>query len=159
MKYLFLLMSAFFFSDEGHSQLTIGQAVPDILLPGKNDSMVLLSSLRGKVVLVDFWASWCRPCRESMPGVVRLYKKYHDKGFEVYGVSLDKKKADWLKAIRQDKITFTQVNDSAGWDSMVAAKYFVDEIPTTFLLGKDGNLVAVDLDGKDLEMRLIDMLQ
>src|SRR5882762_9818234 len=85
------------------AQLKVGETVPEISLPNVNDSIITLSSFKGKIVLIDFWASWCGPCRQANPGVVRLYNKYKDKGFEVFGVSLDNKKNDWLKAIKHDK--------------------------------------------------------
>ena len=98
-------------------------------------------------MLVDFWASWCYPCRASNPGIVKLYKKYKDKGFEVFAVSIDVKKAAWLKAIRQDKLPYTHVNDVTGWYSIVAESFFVSEIPSSFLLDVTGKLVAVDAEG------------
>lgn len=143
----------------GHAQLAIGSAVPEISLPNVKDSMVNLSSFKGKVVLVDFWASWCVPCRASNPGVVRIYKKYKDKGFEVFAVSIDVKKPAWLKAIRQDKLPYTLVNDASGWYSKVAEAYFVNEIPTSFLLDATGKLVAVDAEGAQLEKLLNGLLK
>jgi len=133
------------------AQLPIGSQVPEISLPNAKDSLVNLSSFRGKVVLVDFWASWCAPCRYANPGVQKLYRKYKDRGFEVFAVSIDSKKPAWLKAIKQDRLTYTQVNDPAGWYSKVTEAYFVEEIPTSFLLDKNGKLVAVDAEGAALD--------
>src|SRR4030088_3265450 len=93
------------------AQVKIGQTAPEISLPDTKGNSVNLSSFRGKIVLIDFWASWCGPCRQANPGVVKLYNKYKDKGFEVFGVSLDSKKNDWLKAIKHDKLKYIQVND------------------------------------------------
>jgi thiol-disulfide isomerase/thioredoxin len=136
------------------AQVKIDQAAPEISLPGVNDSPVSLSSFKGKVVLIDFWASWCGPCRASIPSVIKLYDKYKAKGFEVFGVSIDNKKKDWIKAIAQDKITYPQVNDKAGWYSKTAEKYGVNAIPNTFLLDKTGKIVAIDLEGEQLENKV-----
>ena len=105
------------------AQVKVGQMAPEISLPGVKNSTINLSSFTGKVVLVDFWASWCGPCRASIPGVLKLYNKYKGQGFEVFGVSIDSGKRDWLKAIAHDKINYTQVNDKAGWNSSIAEKY------------------------------------
>jgi len=141
------------------AQLAAGTIAPAIALPNVNDSVVNLSSFTGKVVLIDFWASWCVPCRASIPGVIKLYKRYKAKGFEVFGVSIDSKKAMWLKAINQDKITYTQVNDAAGWNSKIAETYKVDEIPATFLLDKTGKIVLVNGEGAKLENKIKELLK
>ena len=142
-----------------NAQLKAGVMAPEITLPNVNDSTISLSSLKGKVVLIDFWASWCGPCRASIPSVVKLYNKLKDQGFEVFGVSIDSKKSNWVRAIRQDKIKYTQVIDIAGWNSTVASTYGVAEIPTTFLIDQTGKIVAVDLEGKALEDRGRALLQ
>jgi thiol-disulfide isomerase/thioredoxin len=141
-----ILLSSF----AGSAQLRIGGTVPEIELPNKLDSIIKLSSLTGKVVLIDFWASWCAPCRQENPYTQKLYKKYKDQGFEVFAVSLDVKKDAWLKAIKQDKLTYTQVLDNSGWNSKVAERYFVDQLPTNFLLDRTGKIIAINLDGKEL---------
>ncbi len=151
MKKIFIGIGLLLAVDTAMSQIKIGEAMPEISLPAPNDSIVNLSSFKGKVVLIDFWASWCRPCRASNPFVQRLYKKYKLKGFEVFAVSSDKKKEAWVEAIKQDKITYTQVNDNSGWDSKVLQAFGVEEIPTTFLLDKNGKLVAIDAEGRKLE--------
>ena len=133
-----------------HAQLKIGEMVPEIELMSKSDSVIKLSSFNGKVLLIDFWASWCGPCRAANPYVQKLYKKYHDDGFEVFAVSLDVNKPLWLKAIRKDRLTYTQVIDSDGWLSKVAEQYYVDALPTNFLLDKTGKIVAINLEGKEL---------
>jgi thiol-disulfide isomerase/thioredoxin len=133
--------------------------VPEIELMGKGDSLVKLSSFNGKVVLIDFWASWCGPCRAANPYVQKLYKKYNDNGFEVFAVSLDVNKPLWLKAIKRDKLTYTQVIDSDGWLSKVAEKYFVDALPTSFLIDRGGKIVAINLEGKELFDKVKSLVQ
>ena len=141
------------------AQLKIGGTAPEIELPNQVDSLIKLSALSGKVVLIDFWASWCVPCRAANPDVQKLYKKYRNAGFEVFAVSLDVKKEGWLKAIKKDKLTYTLVNDAAGWYSKIAEQYFVDMIPTNFLLDKTGKIVAINLEGKELAKAVKDLLQ
>lgn len=150
MKKLFLAAVILLGSFAGRAQLRVGEAVPEIELPDTKDSLTKLSSLNGKVVLIDFWASWCAPCRAANPFVQKLYSKYKDKGFEVFAVSLDTKNKEWLKAIKQDKLKYTQVIDNSGWRSKVAEKYFVDQLPTNFLIDRTGKIVAIDLEGKEL---------
>ncbi len=142
------------FSITVNAQVKTGMAAPEISLPDTKGNIVSLSSLKGKAVLIDFWASWCGPCRRANPHVVKLYEKYKSQGFEVFGVSIDNKKSEWLKAIKQDKIPYTQVNDADGWNAATAAKYGVEAIPATFLLNKEGIIVAVDLEGIHLEEKI-----
>ena len=158
MKNSFLLVTIILMGACANAQVKVDQMAPEIALPGVMDSTVHLSSLKGKVVLIDFWASWCGPCRAAMPGVVKLYNKYKDQGFEVFGVSIDAKKRDWKNAIAQDKITYTQVNDKNGWYSKTAEKYGVNAIPNTFLLDKTGKVVAIDLDEEQLEAKIKSLL-
>ena len=150
MKKSFLALLILFGSAVVHAQLKIGELAPDIQLPGKSDTIVKLSSLTGKIVLIDFWASWCGPCRAANPYVQKLYKKYQANEFEVFAVSLDVNKPLWLKAIKRDRLTYTQVIDTDGWLSKVAEQYYVDAIPTNFLLDKSGIIVAINLEGKEL---------
>jgi peroxiredoxin len=130
---------------------TIGQQAPEIVLPTPDDKELALSSLKGKIVLVDFWASWCGPCRKEMPNVVKAYAKYKDKGFEIYGVSLDQDKGRWVEAIQKDGITWPQVSDLKYWDSYAAKLYAVEGIPYTVLLDKEGKIIAKNLRGAELE--------
>lgn len=142
-----------------NAQLRIGDTVPEIELPNTKDSVIRLSSMQGKVVLIDFWASWCAPCRAANPYIQKLYSKYKDKGFEVIGVSLDTKQKEWLKAIKQDKLKYTQVIDNTGWRSKVAERYFVELLPTNFLVDRTGKIVAIDLEGKELFDKVKSLVQ
>lgn len=142
-----------------NAQLRVGDTVPEIELPNTKDSVIKLSSLQGKVVLIDFWASWCAPCRAVNPYIQKLYSKYKDKGFEVLGVSLDTKQKEWLKAIKQDRLKYTQVIDNSGWRSKVAERYFVELLPTNFLVDRTGKIVAIDLDGKELFDKVKSLVQ
>jgi peroxiredoxin len=141
------------------AQVKVGQTAPEISLPDSKDSIINLSSLKGKVVLIDFWASWCRPCRAAIPSVVKLYDKYRSKGLEVYGISIDEKKNAWLKAVKQDNISYLQVNDKAGWYAKVTLVYGVNEIPATFLLDKKGEIAAINLEGQLLDDKINELLQ
>lgn len=133
---------------------TSGQAAPEINLPTPEGKELALSSFRGKIVLVDFWASWCGPCRKEMPNVVKAYAKFKDKGFEIYGVSLDQDKARWLEAIQKDGITWPQVSDLKYWECEAAKLYAVEGIPYTVLLDKEGKIIAKNLRGADLEIAI-----
>jgi len=133
---------------------TIGAPAPDIVLNNPEDEEIALSSLRGNVVLIDFWASWCGPCRRENPNVVRMYDKYKDKGFEIYGVSLDSKKDRWIQAIEADGLTWPNVSDLRGWKASPAAVYGVRSIPTTVLVDAQGNILARNLRGPSLEAKL-----
>lgn len=140
------------------SALSAGTPCPEIALPDPNGKEIRLSSFKGKVVLVDFWASWCKPCRAEMPNVVALYKKYKDKGFEILGVSLDKDKESWIKAIKEDGITWPQVSDLKFWNSTVVSLFNIEAIPYTILVDKNGIIVARGLRGADLEKKIQETL-
>ena len=139
--------------------INIGALAPEISLKNPDGKLIALSSLKGKVVLLDFWASWCRPCRAENPNVVRLYNKYKNKGFTVYSVSLDQNKDKWLAAISQDKLTWSNhVSELTGWKSSAGNKYGVSSIPKTFLIDAKGKIIAYDLRGNDLEKKLSEIL-
>jgi peroxiredoxin len=136
----------------------IGQTAPDIVLNSPEGKEIALSSFRGKVVLVDFWASWCGPCRKEMPNVVKAYAKFKDKGFEIFGVSLDKDGERWVEAIAKDGITWPQVSDLRQWESSVVGLYNIQGIPYTVLLDKEGKIIAKNLRGEELEEKLTEVL-
>jgi thiol-disulfide isomerase/thioredoxin len=130
----------------------------DFALPDANGNSVQLSSMKGKVFLLDFWASWCVPCRFFNKELVKIYSKYKGKGFEILGVSIDDSKKDWKRAVSKDKITWMQINDTNGWDAVAAIKWGVDAIPESFLIDANGNVVVVNPEKKDLEAKLKELL-
>jgi len=137
----------------------IGKIAPDFEQADTEGKMIRLSSFRGQYVLLDFWASWCVPCREENPNVVKAYNKFHEKGFTVLGVSLDQpgKKEAWLNAIKQDGLNWTNVSDLKFWNNAVVKLYGVQAVPQNFLLDKGGKIIAANIRGEELTMMLADI--
>lgn len=159
-KYLLILFFIFSLVPQLRSQvIKQGYYAPEIALPSVNGDTLKLSSLKGKVVLLDFWASWCGPCRASNKKVSKIYSKYKNKGFEIFGVSIDAEHSDWVKAIRQDNIKWLQVNDPGNWNAPIVSQWSIYGIPTSYLIDKEGKLIAMDLEAKDLEKVLDKMLE
>ena len=136
------------------ANVSTGQSAPEISLNTPDGDKLSLSDLKGKYVLVDFWASWCKPCRLENPNVVRAYNKYKDKGFEILGVSLDRNRDRWLQAIAADGLTWKHVSDLKYFQSKAAVDYGVSAIPFTVLVDKDGKIIAQNLRGANLDKKL-----
>jgi len=139
--------------------VSVGQKAPDFTLNDVNDKPVSLSSKIGsKLLLIDFWASWCSPCRQENPNVVKVYNEFHKKGFDIFGVSLDQKKDPWVKAIADDKLAWTHVSDLQYWNSAAAKLYAVNSIPANFLLDETGKIIARNLRGDELYNKVNEIL-
>lgn len=132
-------------------KLAIGQPGPEIQAYTPDNKMIKLSDFKGKYVLVDFWASWCMPCREENPNIVRLYNIFKDKNFTVLGVSLDNNPGSWMRAISDDKLTWTNISDLQAWSSPLIIDYSIKGIPASYLLDEQGVIIAKNLRGKQLE--------
>ena len=128
-----------------------GEKPYEIILPGLNGDSISLSSFKGKVVLLDFWASWCGPCRTANRHLVKLYAKYKPQGFEIFSVSVDDDRKSWERAIQKDKITWLQVIDPRNWGAQSAINWGISQLPTTFLINKKGDVVAIDPQEKQLD--------
>jgi peroxiredoxin len=140
------------------NKTAIGSLAPDFTQNDPAGNPISLSSLRGQYVLVDFWASWCGPCRQENPNIVKAYNAYKDKGFTILGVSLDQDKAAWEKAIADDKLAWHQVSDLKYWDNAVARTYNIQSIPASLLLDKEGKIIGKNLRGAELEAKLKELM-
>ncbi|SEP66704.1 TlpA family protein disulfide reductase [Flavobacterium urocaniciphilum] len=147
---LFLLITNF-----ATAQIKVGDSIPSIMLKSSDNKEVNLSTLKGKYILVDFWASWCAPCRLGNKKLVKLYNETNHDKFEIVGISIDKDASKWLKAIVKDKIKFTQLIDSNGFDAETAIQFGVDELPSKYLFNKEGILIAKNPTEEEL-LKLIE---
>ncbi len=143
---------------EDMKRLPVGSMAPEINLPDPNGKNISLSSLKGKVVVIDFWASWCGPCRREMPAMVELYKNFKENGLEIYGVSLDNNTDAWKNAITKDHISWIQVSDLKKWGSKPVLQYGIEEIPQTILLDRTGKIVAKGLGPDKLRIKVQEVI-
>lgn len=149
------------FSVDAVRKTAIGMPALDFVQADTNGIPVSLSSFRGKYVLLDFWASWCGPCRAENPNLVKLYKRYNKNNFEIIGISLDRpeKKESWMRAIRSDGLIWTQLSDLQFWNNAVAVLYAIKSIPQNFLISPDGIIIAKNLEGKELNEKVAEVLK
>lgn len=141
------------------SAVAVGQVAPDFTLNTPDGQPLSMHSIKGKVKLIDFWASWCGPCRGENPNVVKVYEQYHPKGLEILSVSLDSDKDAWVKAIQDDKLTWNHVSDLQGWDSEAVQLYAVNGIPHLIVLDENNVIVAKNLRGEKLQEKIAEMLK
>lgn len=140
-KFILLLLLASF---SGYSQIVVGERIPNIKLKGVTNQIFEVAAVDNKYVLIDFWASWCAPCRAANKKLIAIRNKYHSSDLEIIGISLDTDKNKWLSAIEKDKINYTQLNDPNGFDAPTALQFGVDQLPATYLFDKNGKLIAIN---------------
>ncbi|MGG5503999.1 peroxiredoxin family protein, partial [Myroides odoratimimus] len=140
------------------AKVKIGDKAPDFSAPSPEGKEISLKESLGKLTIIDFWASWCGPCRTENPNVVALYEEYHPKGLNIIGVSLDKDKAKWIEAIAKDKLTWNQISNLKFWEEPIAQNYEVRAIPATYLLDENGVVIAKNLRGKKLRAKVQEIL-
>ena len=141
------------------SAVAVGKVAPDFTLNTPDGKPLSMHSIKGKVKLIDFWASWCGPCRGENPHVVEIYKEYHPKGLEIFGVSLDNNKEAWVKAIADDGLVWKHGSDLKGWQSAPAQLYSVSGIPHTVLLDENNKIIAKNLRGDELKQKIAELLK
>ena len=148
-------------SNPNRPKIKIGMQAPDFTAPDPQGKQITLSEIKGKVTIVDFWASWCKPCRIENPNLVKLYDKYHSKGLEIISVSLERgnQKAFWIEAIKKDQLNWYNVSNLKFWQDPIAQAYSVNSIPATFILDENGTVVAERLRGAELEATIKNLLE
>ena len=145
-------------AEEAQAKVSEGKVAPNFSAPNPEGEIVSLKDAMGKVTIIDFWASWCGPCRKENPNVVAMYNELHDKGLNIIGVSLDKNADAWKKAIADDNLTWTHISNLKHWEDPIAAQYGVRSIPATFVLDENGTIVAKDLRGEELKTKVEELL-
>ena len=154
MRTFLFILGAMLVAASGYAQPKIGQKAPEISMTDITGKTRTLSSLKGKVVLVDFWASWCMPCRKSNREVGPIYNQYAKKGFEVFAISLDTDKSAWKQAVDKDKINWLQMLEPGGWDGATALAWKIDQLPTSFLVDRHGVIISIDPSPTELQRYL-----
>jgi peroxiredoxin len=163
-KFIGQKVNTFIALKEREESISIGRKAPDFTSVDTNGKLVSLEAIKGKVTIIDFWAAWCGPCRRENPNLVRIYEKYHDKGLEIIGVSLDGNprqkgaKDAWLNAIQKDNLTWYHVSNLQYFNDPIAKQFNINSIPATFIIDEDGLIVAKNLRGQALEDKIEELL-